>query len=87
MSLKKTDTHVHSLKVRYSEIDSQSIVYNSHYLTYYVISLADLLDQVDLISLLRIYRNKLSRESYKLLIGCLFQSTELLSNEHVCQFV
>ena len=45
MSLKKTDTHVHSLKVRYSEIDSQSIVYNSHYLTYYDISLADLLDQ------------------------------------------
>ena len=45
MSLKQTKTHVHSLKVRYSEIDSQSIVYNSHYLTYYDISLADLLDQ------------------------------------------
>ena len=45
MSLKQTETHVHSLKVRYSEIDSQSIVYNSHYLTYYDISLADLLDQ------------------------------------------
>lgn len=45
MSLKKTDTHAHSLKVRYSEIDCQSIVYNSHYLTYYDISLADLLDQ------------------------------------------
>ena len=45
MTLKKTDTHVHPLKVRYSEIDSQSIVYNSHYLTYYDISLADLLDQ------------------------------------------
>ena len=45
MSLKKTNKHVHSLKVRYSEIDSQSIVYNSNYLTYYDISLADLLDQ------------------------------------------
>ena len=46
MSLKKTDTHVHSLKVRYSEIDSQSIVYNSHYLTYYDISLSEMLDSL-----------------------------------------
>ena len=45
MSLKKNKSHVHSLKVRYSEIDSQSIVYNSHYLTYYDISISDLMDQ------------------------------------------
>lgn len=45
MQLKNSDCHIHSLKVRYSEIDSQSIVYNSHYLTYYDISISDLMDQ------------------------------------------
>ena len=45
MSLKQSNAQIHSLKVRYSEIDSQAIVYNSHYLTYYDISLSELLDQ------------------------------------------
>ena len=41
MSLKQSNAKIHSLKVRYSEIDSQAIVYNSHYLTYYDISLSE----------------------------------------------
>ena len=45
MSLKQSNAKIHSLKGRYSEIDSQAIVYNSHYLTYYDISLSELLDQ------------------------------------------
>ena len=46
MSLKKIQSHKNSLKVRYSEIDSQAIVYNSHYLTYFDISLAELMDDM-----------------------------------------
>ena len=46
MSLKKTDTHVHSLKVRYSEIDSQSIVYNSHYLTFLDVAIFEFFDAI-----------------------------------------
>jgi acyl-CoA thioester hydrolase len=46
MSLKKINAHKNILKVRYSEIDAQSIVYNSHYLTYLDISLAELMDNI-----------------------------------------
>lgn len=46
MSLKKIKSHKNLLKVRYSEIDSQAIVYNSHYLTYFDISLTELMDDV-----------------------------------------
>ena len=46
MSLKKINAHKNILKVRYSEIDAQSIVYNSHYLTYFDISLAELMDDI-----------------------------------------
>ena len=46
MSLKGTKAHIYKLKVRYSEIDCQKIVYNSHYLTYFDISISELLDDV-----------------------------------------
>ena len=46
MSLKGTKAHIYKVKVRYSEIDCQSIVYNSHYLTYFDISIGELLDDV-----------------------------------------
>tara|TARA_B100001173_G_C15965975_1_gene537785 strand:- start:636 stop:1064 length:429 start_codon:yes stop_codon:yes gene_type:complete len=46
MSLKGTKSHIHKIKVRYSEIDCQRIVYNSHYLTYFDISISELLDDV-----------------------------------------
>ena len=46
MSLKEINAHKNILKVRYSEIDAQSIVYNSHYLTYFDISLAELMDDI-----------------------------------------
>ena len=46
MSLKGTKSHIHKVKVRYSEIDCQRIVYNSHYLTYFDISIGELLDDV-----------------------------------------
>ena len=46
MSLKEINAHKNILKVRYSEIDAQSIVYNSHYLTYFDISLAELMDNI-----------------------------------------
>ena len=46
MSLKGTKSHIHRVKVRYSEIDCQRIVYNSHYLTYFDISISELLDDV-----------------------------------------
>ena len=46
MSLKEINAHKNILKVRYSEIDAQSIVYNSHYLTYFDISLAELMDDM-----------------------------------------
>ena len=44
MSLKEKTTYISKLKVRYSEVDRQNIVYNSHYLTYYDISLSEMLD-------------------------------------------
>ncbi len=46
MSLKGTKSHIHKVKVRYSEIDCQKIVYNSHYLTYFDISISELLDDL-----------------------------------------
>ena len=46
MSLKGTKSHIYKVKVRYSEIDCQRIVYNSHYLTYFDISISELLDDV-----------------------------------------
>ena len=46
MSLKGTNSHIHKVKVRYSEIDCQRIVYNSHYLTYFDISISELLDDL-----------------------------------------
>ena len=46
MSLKGTKARIFKLKVRYSEIDCQKIVYNSHYLTYFDISISELLDDV-----------------------------------------
>ena len=46
MSLKEINAHKNILKVRYSEIDAQAIVYNSHYLTYFDISLSELMDNV-----------------------------------------
>ncbi len=46
MSLKGTKSHIHRVKVRYSEIDCQRIVYNSHYLTYFDISISELLDDL-----------------------------------------
>ena len=46
MSLKEINAHKNILKVRYSEIDAQSIVYNSHYLTYFDISLAELMNDM-----------------------------------------
>ena len=46
MSLKKTNCHVNKLKVRYSEIDCQRIVYNSHYLTYFDISISEMMDEL-----------------------------------------
>ena len=44
MSLKNNNSHLFELKVRYSEIDSQSIVYNSHYLTYFDVAISELMD-------------------------------------------
>jgi len=46
MSLKEKTTYISKLKVRYSEVDRQNIVYNSHYLTYYDISLSEMLDSL-----------------------------------------
>ena len=46
MSLKEKKTYVSKLKIRYSEVDRQNIVYNSHYLTYYDISLSEMLDSL-----------------------------------------
>ena len=46
MSLKGTKSHIQKVKVRYSEIDCQRIVYNSHYLTYFDISISELLDDI-----------------------------------------
>jgi acyl-CoA thioester hydrolase len=44
MSLKNKKTHINKIKVRYSEVDCQRIVYNSHYLTYFDISLSEMLE-------------------------------------------
>ena len=44
MSLKIKKTHLNKIKVRYSEVDCQRIVYNSHYLTYFDISLSEMLE-------------------------------------------
>ena len=44
MSLKNKKTHLNKIKVRYSEVDCQRIVYNSHYLTYFDISLSEMLE-------------------------------------------
>ena len=44
MSLKTKKTHLNKIKVRYSEVDCQRIVYNSHYLTYFDISLSEMLE-------------------------------------------
>ena len=44
MSLKNQKTHLNKIKVRYSEVDCQRIVYNSHYLTYFDISLSEMLE-------------------------------------------
>ncbi len=44
MSLKKKKSHLNKIKVRYSEVDCQKIVYNSHYLTYFDISLSEMLE-------------------------------------------
>ena len=44
MSLKNKTTHYNKIKVRYSEVDCQRIVYNSHYLTYFDISLSEMLE-------------------------------------------
>ena len=46
MSLKKQNCHINKLKVRYSEIDCQKIVYNSHYLTYFDISISEMMDEL-----------------------------------------
>ena len=46
MSLKKTNCYINKLKVRYSEIDCQRIVYNSHYLTYFDISISEMMDEL-----------------------------------------
>ena len=46
MSLKEKTANISKLKVRYSEVDRQNIVYNSHYLTYYDISLSEMLDSL-----------------------------------------
>ena len=46
MSLKEKTTYISKLKVRYSEVDRQNIVYNSHYLTYYDISVSEMLDSL-----------------------------------------
>ena len=46
MSLKEKTAYISKLKVRYSEVDRQNIVYNSHYLTYYDISLSEMLDSL-----------------------------------------
>ncbi len=44
MSLKNKKTHLNKIKVRYSEVDCQRIVYNSHYLTYFDVSLSEMLE-------------------------------------------
>ena len=44
MSLKNKKAHINKIKVRYSEVDCQRIVYNSHYLTYFDISLSEMLE-------------------------------------------
>ena len=44
MLLKTKKTHLNKIKVRYSEVDCQRIVYNSHYLTYFDISLSEMLE-------------------------------------------
>ena len=46
MSLKEKKTYISKLKIRYSEVDRQNVVYNSHYLTYYDISLSEMLDSL-----------------------------------------
>ena len=46
MTLKNSKSHINRIKVRYSEVDCQKIVYNSHYLTYYDISLSEMLDSL-----------------------------------------
>ena len=46
MPLKEKKTYISKLKIRYSEVDRQNIVYNSHYLTYYDISLSEMLDSL-----------------------------------------
>ncbi|MBU8789238.1 hypothetical protein KM885_00395 [Oceanobacillus caeni] len=36
----------HRLRVRYSEIDGQKVVYNSHYLTYIDVAVTEYFEQV-----------------------------------------
>ena len=75
MSLKGTNSHINKVKVRYSEIDCQSIVYNSHYLTYFDISISELLDDVfDQ----NVYIKKTNNEFHTVAVQMDFKFMELL---------
>lgn len=44
MSLRNKKTFDYSFRVRYSEVDAQRIVYNSHYLTFFDVSIFEFFD-------------------------------------------
>ena len=77
MSLKNTKAHINKVKVRYSEIDCQKIVYNSHYLTYFDISIAELID--DLFNQEK-YNKETNNEFHTVSVNMSFKSSEQLND-------
>ena len=46
MSLRNKKTFDYSFRVRYSEVDAQRIVYNSHYLTFFDVSIFEFFETI-----------------------------------------
>jgi len=46
--MKKEFNFLHTLRVRYAEIDGQSIVFNAHYLTYISVAILEYFRNLDL---------------------------------------
>jgi len=46
MSLRNKKSFSYNFRIRYSEVDSQKIVYNSHYLTFLDVSIFELFDAI-----------------------------------------
>ena len=77
MSLKNTKAHINKVKVRYSEIDCQKIVYNSHYLTYFDISISELMD--DLFNQEK-YNKETNNEFHTVSVNMSFKSSAQLND-------